>query len=96
MRKPLGCALFALSAESEKRVELMDNLNTISHVEQNEIALAEQAAKDLIAIGEALSGLLGLRQGGVVVGMSATQYLDALRSLVAAGNNATQLKRTED
>ena len=62
----------------------MSNLNTLNPAEQTDIALAEQAAKDLIASGEALSGLLGLHQGGVVVGMSATQYLDALRSLVAA------------
>ena len=65
----------------------MSNLNTINPTEQTDIALAEQAAKDLISIGEALSGLLGLHQGSVVVGMSATQYLDALRSLVAAADN---------
>lgn len=71
----------------------MNNLNTISHVEQNEIALAEHAAKDLIAIGEALSGLLNLHLGGVVLGMSATQYLEALQSLVAAAGK-TAMKNT--
>lgn len=62
----------------------MSNINTFATAQQaNEVALLERAAADVIAIANALDGLLKLRQGATIVGLPADQYIVTLRNLIA-------------